>query len=388
MRWSGFVRAKAACAYFFVGPGLTYGLFTSRMPALKERTGANEAELGLVLLALGLSGLVGLTLSAPLVERFSSRRVLRLSSLGLICLPLAALAPSPLWLGVCAAVLGLCIGFADVSMNTQAIQLEQRLAHPCLALMHAGYSLGGVLGAATSALFAAAGVSPLWNFLIMMGLYSSLRPWTVPRLQNDRRPRGKERTADRADRGRARFTLPPLFVILCGVVASADYAAEGTVGEWGALLLYQEKGASEGLAALVYACFSLCVVACRMVADIARTHFEDFHIVFFGATLSVLGMLLVLASESPGLCLVGYSCMGIGMAPIVPILFSRAGSHPDVSPSAASAVVSILAYGGLLLFPPLIGTVAHERGLSTALVIAVFLCAVPMAGAFLFRKKR
>ena len=42
--------ARAACAYFFLCPGLSYGLLTSRLPALKMQTGADESQIGLLLL--------------------------------------------------------------------------------------------------------------------------------------------------------------------------------------------------------------------------------------------------------------------------------------------------------------------------------------------------
>lgn len=385
MRWSRFVRARAACAYFFVGPGLAYGLFTSRLPAMKAQTGANEAEIGLILLVFGASGLAGLLLSTPLIRRFSSRKVLRLSSfLILFFLPILGLAPTPLLLALGGVCVGLCIGLMDVSMNTQAIQLEQRYAAPCMALMHAGYSMGGVVGALASAAFASFAVAPFWNFAIVFAVYALARPWSVPRLQKDIIGNGKKEDGEgKKKRG---FALPPVFVLLCGLVAACCYSAEGTVGEWGALYLNSVKGADEGISALVYASFSISVVVCRMFADMARTHFDEFWLMLVGSFLAVLGMSLVLFTDSVALCLVGYGCVGFGMAPIVPFLFSRAGSHPGVDPSTASAVVSVLAYAGLLMFPPVIGTVAHAYGLHNALLIALFLTCLLVAGSFLFKK--
>lgn len=43
MKWSEFSTARAACAYFFICPGLAYGLLTARLPALKAQTGADDA---------------------------------------------------------------------------------------------------------------------------------------------------------------------------------------------------------------------------------------------------------------------------------------------------------------------------------------------------------
>lgn len=84
MKWSEFSTARAACAYFFICPGLVYGLLTARLPALKAQTGADDAQIGLILLCLGVSGLVALFGSAWLIARWGSRTVLRLGTLVLL----------------------------------------------------------------------------------------------------------------------------------------------------------------------------------------------------------------------------------------------------------------------------------------------------------------
>ena len=54
-----YASARLACMFYFMAPGLAYGLVTSRMPALKNMTGATEGELGIILLCFGLSALIG-----------------------------------------------------------------------------------------------------------------------------------------------------------------------------------------------------------------------------------------------------------------------------------------------------------------------------------------
>ncbi|MDO5538044.1 MAG: MFS transporter [Desulfovibrionaceae bacterium] len=367
-----------------MGPGLVYGLITSRMPAMKAQTGAHEAEIGYVLLAFGLSALVGLTVSSSLIRRFSSRRVLQVCCLGmLLVLPLTGSMQTPLTFGLASVLMGIFMGFVDVAMNAQAIQLEQRFAAPCLALMHGTYSLGGLLGALSGALFSSFGISPFLHFCAVMALYAVLLPRVMPRLQRDRVITSREEEAERSRRHR--LSMPPLLVMLFGVLAACCYAAEGTVGEWGALYLFTVKGAGEETAALVYACFAVTTLCCRMTADMARTHFSDFTLALTGALLAVIGMSTVLAADAVALCLLGYACMGFGMAPLVPLCFSRAGQIPGVSPSEASAVVSVMGYGGLLMFPPIIGNVAHAFGLGKALYIALGLVLIIAAGSALFR---
>ena len=71
--------------------------------------------------------------------------------------------------------------------------------------------------------------------------------------------------------------------------------------------------------------------------------------------------------------------------PACRLQLSRAGSHPGISPSRASAIVSLLAYSGLLFFPPLLGFLSHGYGLEKALLVALACCLLVTGGAFLVK---
>ena len=106
---------------------------------------------------------------------------------------------------------------------------------------------------------------------------------------------------------------------------------------------------------------------------------------FGGSLLALGGMLLVLLSDIVPLCLAGYALMGAGLSPLVPILFSRAGSCSGISAGRASAIVSILSYSGLLFFPPLLGFTAHAWGLQNALLLVPVACLILALGSLMFR---
>ena len=383
MKLSDFTVARAACAYFFFGPGLAYGLLTSRLPALKIQTGADEMQIGLILLSLGLAALVTLLSGSWLIDRWGSRTMLRLGSAALLLtLPLCGAAATPFHLGLACGVFGLSTGLTDISMNAQGIQLERRHHSPCMSFLHASYSLGCVLASLTGALFAALEVSPLIHFSCILALYACIRPFAVPRIQKDT---VTERTVqERSSR------IPPFFIIACGLLAMCTYAAAGSAAEWGSLLLFTVKGAGEHTSALVLGVFAASTALFRLIGDWLRNRVGDFRLAFGGSLLAALAMGVVLASPWPALCLAGYACMGAGLSIIVPILFSRAGTYPGVTPGEASAVISVLAYSGLLFFPPTLGWLAHRVGLANALLVVFALCWILCAGTLLLRtgKKR
>lgn len=382
MKWTEISAVRAACAYFFLCPGLTYGILTSRLPALKIQTGADESQIGLMLLCVGISSLAALFCSSYLISRWGSRLILKNASLFLIAaIPLSCLASTPFQLGAGCLLTGASMGLVDVSINTQGIQIEHRYHVSCMSFMHAAYSLGGVMGSLTGSVFAGLGLSPFINATCILALYSCFWSWAAPRLLND------FATVSAQQKGRASRTLP-LFVVMCGILAMLAYASEGSVAEWGSLLLFSVKGAEEHTAALVFAAFSTTTVFCRLFGDSLRRTLNDFILMLGGSLLALAGMTIVLVSHSPAVCLAGYALMGAGLSPIVPTLFSRAGDCPGISAGRASAIVSILSYSGLLFFPPMLGFIAHANGLENALLIVVAACLCLALGSFLFRGKR
>ena len=89
--------ARIAVTVVFFASGGAYGGFVARIPALKEKLLAGEAELGLVLLAGAVGAILVLPVAGWLAARAGSRRVIRASLLAVsLCLPLLALAPTVL----------------------------------------------------------------------------------------------------------------------------------------------------------------------------------------------------------------------------------------------------------------------------------------------------
>lgn len=247
--------ALSACAAFFAGPGIFYGMLTSRMPALKAQAGVSEGEIGVLLLSLGLSALVMLLMSSLLVTKFGSRRVLGWGSL--VCMagiPVAAFA-ADFWVLWGAFILfGFGMGLWDVSMNVQGMGVERRYGKSSMLILHASYSTGSVIGAASGAFFAAAELAVVPHFLTVFVVYLAVRTWAKTKLYEDQPAGGA------AKKSGSIFGLP-LIVYVFGLMAACAYASEGSAAEWGSLLLHSVKGADEDIAALAFAAFSSATVA-------------------------------------------------------------------------------------------------------------------------------
>lgn len=367
-----YASARLTCMFYFMAPGLAYGLVTSRMPALKNMTGATEGELGIILLCFGLSALIGLAFAPRLIAKISAKTTLLASSLAcMVFVVLVSFSSSVWFFGIAMALLGICMGLCDVTMNVQGVEVERAYKKSSMNILHAGYNIGAAAAACAGSIFAATNFDVWVNFVLPVAIMAGMLWWAEPRLvtENLEKPERSESSPLVSVEPKKRL---PFLVWVCGLLCVCCYVSEGSVGEWGSLYLHQEKAAPESIAALVFAGFSICSLLCRLVADRLRNNFGDFLVSTAGATLALAGMLTVLSSSSWSICLIGYAMMGLGQAPIVPIAFSRAGAIKGVSTARATSLVSLLAYAGLLFAPPAFGLSAEHFGLHTAL------CAVPV----------
>ncbi len=372
------VGPRWACSFFFAVVGIVYGSVMSRMPALKAQAALSDADVGVMLLCMGLGGLVSFPLAGWAISRTSCRRVLILVSAALILLfPCMGLISG--FFSACAlfAMLGFAIGMNDVGINAGSILVETFMHRAVISSMHALYSLGGLLGALAGSCMAALNVTPLGHFFAVACALACLMPFFAAQLlQDSPRPGPKN----------GRLTRPPLWVLIFGLLMLCSYSSEGSVGEWGVLLLHEVKGASEHTAALAYAAFSVAMVVMRFFGDRLREHFGDARLLRVCSGCALAGMILTLLSPWPLVCLVGYAFMGLGLSVSVPILFSAAGRRKDLPTGTVTAFLSMLAASGQLFIPPLIGMLGAVVGLQAAMSVVVLLCAIMFLGAGIVRQ--
>ena len=376
-----YAQARLAAFLFFSASGLAYGLFTARIPSLKEQTGAASDELGLVLFALGAASVVGLSGAAALVRRFGVKAMSLAGSLiFFLGLLVAGLAEQVAVLAVATALVGLGFGLLDVAVNVAGIEVERRWKKASMNVIHAGYNVGVVAGSISAAVFTGFAVAPLWNFmlpavLLFLVLLRAQHCLPVP----------EELQRQSVEKSDAKHRVTG-FVVFCGVLSSATYVTEGASAEWGSLFLHQVQGAPESMAALCYGVFGTCALACRLIADRLRAGYGDVNVFLTGAVIALCGMTIVLFAPHWTVSLAGYAVFGTGLAPVVPILFALAGRYGGMPLERATSVVALFAYGGLLFFPPFFGFLAEHWGLLRSLSVTLLLLTGLLAGGIVLKR--
>jgi MFS family permease len=357
--------ARLAVSFAFVAHGAIFGTWVSRIPAVKGDLGLGEAELGVALGAAALGTLLALPVAGITVARVGSRPG---TAWGVpvfaLTLPFLALAPNLPTLVVVLFLFGAAAAMLDVAMNAHSLAVEGTYGRPILSSFHAGWSFGGLLGAAIGALAAAAGVDPLVHFLVVALAIG------VPCAFLERLLLSAE--VDRPEVPPT-FVRPPRRLLALAVLGFCGLFAEGAAADWGTVFLDESVGSGAGVAALAFACFSVAMAVTRLAGDALTVRWGPVTVTRAGGVLAALGIGGAVAFASVPAALVGFALMGAGLATVVPIVFRAAGSVPGIPAGAGIAGITTVGYAGFLIGPPLIGFVAEGTSLRAALVIVVAL---------------
>ncbi|WP_367882231.1 MFS transporter [Rathayibacter oskolensis] len=155
------VAWRNAVFTIFVLSGVSIATWVSRTPAIRDELELSTAGVGLLILAMSIGAIVGLTLSTAIMSLIGARRGmvagLTICASGLAILGVAADSLGALPVAFAGmALLGFGNGAVDVMMNVEGAANEAAFGKTLLPLFHAFFSLGTVagalLGAAASAL--------------------------------------------------------------------------------------------------------------------------------------------------------------------------------------------------------------------------------------------
>jgi MFS family permease len=386
-------RQRVALSAIFAVHGFLYASWAVRVPAVKQQTGASAAALGLALLGLSAGAVATMMIAGMLCRRFGSRQVAvpACAVLSLMLL-LPPLAHSALTLGVALLVFGSAYGCLNVAMNTAAVELVAALRRPVMPGFHAAWSFGGLAGATLGgllaphlsplphlALAALLGVVVSVTAAVLIGSLTCGRSEVSPSFVA---PSSLLSPGDTAPAGSLTSTVR--LVGMLGLIALCAAYCEGAIGDWGALHLKEDLGASAGLAAAAYGVFALAEATGRLSGTALLERHGRTRVLVSGGLIAGGGMLLATLAPDVWLSLAGFAATGLGLANMFPVAVARAGL---LAGSSGVALTSALGYGGFLLGPPIIGFLASDFGLRTGLTTLSFLALAAAVTAYLARDR-
>lgn len=370
-------RAGLATRLCFFVAGFVLSCWAPLVPFAKDRVGLDAAALGFMLLCGGLGSAAALVIARPLTDRLGSASVVGGAGLVLsAALPFLAVADGRAGLASALFLFGLTVGVINLVANIQAVEVERRAARPLMSGFHALFSIGAIGGAGASSLLLSAGAGPAGVAALASLLVLGLLALTLPRFLPVRAPHAGPL-----------FALPRGIVLPIGCLVAVMLLVEGSLLDWGALLLIDTGLAAAERAGLGFVAFALAMATGRIFGDRLATCFGDGRLVRIGGLVAVAGLLCLLAASHFAVAIAGFALVGLGASNIVPIFYRSAGSQDAMPAASAISAVATMGFAGILAGPALIGFIAGKTGLHAAfLLLAAILCLVPLGGVAIVRR--
>ena len=351
-------RGRWAIAAMFSANGFAMGAWAPQIPLLLPRHQITETTLGLLILVLGLGAVCAMLFAGRLIARFGSRAVVRAFALSVVpLLPIVVYAPSIPMLAVAMAAFGALIGCMDVGMNANAVEVERRLGRAIMSSSHGFWSLGGFVGGIMGGqIIAAYGaeVQAFWAAGVSAVLVLGAMPFLL----------AEDHVAAQPAPGGPKPALLPRDTALwiLGAMALFSMVPEGAVLDWAALYLSKELGADIATSGYAFGFFAGAMAIVRFFGDHIRNRFGAVRTLQVSGVIAAFGLFGGAVAQSEWMAIGSFALSGIGVANMVPILFSAAGNHPGLSAGAGIAAVTMMGYSGILIAPSSIGFVAEHIG--------------------------
>lgn len=370
-------RGRMASATMFLANGFLMGSWAPQIPLLLPRHHITETTLGLLIFLLGVGAVGAMALAGGLIGRYGSRPVLRVFAAG-ASLTLAAVVLAPnLWiLAIALVFMGALIGCMDVAMNANAVEVERRLGRAIMSSSHGFWSLGGFTGASIGG-WIIGQIGAEGHALAVAGLTLGAVLFAGQHLVGD-----PPHPAPHAEDAPKKRWPREASIYILGAMALLSMIPEGAVLDWAALYLQKEHGTGVATAGLAFALFSATMAAMRFAGDAMRNQFGAVQTLRVSALIAAAGLMGAALAPNATLVIASFAFAGLGVANLVPVMFSAAGNFPGLSAGLGISIVTMLGYSGILVAPSSIGFVAEHIGFRVTFgTLALLLIAVAlMAG--------
>lgn len=372
---------------------------TTLMPLL----GLSASKTALIVLALSAFAAVGSVLITLVANKTSSALGIRIAMV-LILVASFGLAFSPAVPGgarkpvflVCMVFYGLAVGALDATSNMQAVAIQRRYGRIILNSFHASWSAGAFVGIGIAALGQTIGRALgygevdgndpylydryMWTMVVIIALLFIIVSLIWPKVLK------YSHEEDVVTSEEEKSFKPPMkiFAAICAAMVFF-YFVDFCVETWGSVFLANDFDAMKDTADMAAGLYMAFGLIARLLADKLARRFGESKTLMVAAIISVVGMIIVVSSQSLPVALVGFAIAGCGVPITAPLCFSTVGYLvPMKQVDVAIGRLNLFNYIGTLLGGGVIGLIAHVD-LRIAMGVALAMCVLLVIVAPFFR---
>ena len=367
-----FKNSRFAVSLIFAINGMVFGTWASRIPAIVDFHDLSPGSLGLLIFLAGLSAVIAFSIFGRAADRYGAAFITKRATLLLIPLTLIFIAyANSIWMLVFAVIFfGAIHGGDDVAMNAWAAEVDREYTRPVMSSFHAMWSLGAGIGAGLGSLLAfyEVGFKNHFSLISIIIFVLALSAAFVP----------FESQKNKKEANSPFISIPKGSLLPVATITFFASLSEGAVADWSAIFLKSVASLNDGNAALGFTVFSVCMFSMRLLGDRISFILGPATAARYSGLVALTGSIILLVSDSFLLLLLGFGLIGLGIAVIIPLAFSRAGNDETISQGTAIASIATLGYGGMLLGPLFLGLIAEITSIKTSFLI------LPIMAFFIF----
>lgn len=382
-------RIRYAVLALFIAQGLCFASWASRLPDIKADFSVESyLHYGFLMLLLPIGKFVAIPIVGFLLPRIGSKKTVLISITGYaLTLFMASVIPTITGLGIALFLFGTFWNMTDISLNTQAIEVERIFGKPIIATFHASWSLAACIGAVIGYAMINLGVGTLFHFLIISCLaiviiifnYKYLQePATKVEVKEEIKPEVKS----------SKFRLPETLLIQLGFIWLLALIVENTMFEWSDLYFQSVIQAPETLQ-VGFLVFMIMMFSGRMLTNYAYRVWKKKTVLQIAGGLIFVGFITssIFIGYSEALITrviitsIGFMLIGLGISCVVPTLYSIVGEKAKTPPGLALTIMSTISFVGPFVSPLLVGAVsdAYDPRWAYLVMSIVGLCMIAVA---------
>ena len=355
------------------------GLWTIRIPTIKDQINTDYFGVGLVMATFAIGSIIAMIFANNVIKMSSNKTVLLYTSIlqAVLWLPTPFISSLQTFM-VLSFIFGLCYGSFEISCNLYASNLEKREKKSMMSGFHAFWSLGVLAGSIVTSLFLEWNISFLNNVIVYVIILLPFNIFIVFKLHVDQ----TENTENKQNI----FFIWPLLIFILALISMVNALTEGSVDAWGALYMRDFIQVDGFLIGLATVSFNICMVIGRLSGDWIRDRIGVYNFLTLLFLTSIISLFILYTFDTILAALCGFALLGIGTSAIIPIAYSLAGKTEGIDSGAAIAIVSIAVYGTFMGAPATLGIVANNYGVNSIFfpILIIFLFILPI----IFASKR
>ena len=359
------------------------GLWTIRIPTIKDQINTDYFGIGLVMATFAIGSIIAMVFANNVIKMSSARTVLFYTSIlqAILWLPTPFISSLQMFM-IFSFIFGLCYGSFEISCNLYASNLEKREKKSMMSGFHAFWSLGVLTGSIATSLFLEWDISFLNNVITYVIILLPLNIFIVLRLHVDQ--------IQNTENKHSIFFIWPLLIFILALISMVNALTEGSVDAWGALYMRDFIQVDGFLIGLATVSFNIFMVIGRLGGDWIRDRIGVYNFLTILFITSIISLYILYSFDSILAALCGFALLGIGTSAIIPIAYSLAGKAEGIDSGAAIAIVSIAVYGTFMGAPATLGIIANNYGVNSIffpiLIIFLFILPIIFASRRLFKK--